>query len=283
MADSTVSTDLARTSRSTAAFARVNSTIRIRSGRGIGDSLYLRPIAEHLASEGHKVCALSDYPEIFDGSGLAVAPFSRTKSTHVAHYTDTMEDQRTTQYRAMLRKAGITAEVPLRFAWTIKNTELAYRILNAAGGRPVVLVHGGRIPMERKDGFSLDLIPKHGHFSYTLNQMLECYLVRIGKATNLYGLPVNEDLTGKTSVSDLLDLASVSWGVVAQCSFAVPLAEVFNKPLLGVWSARGLVSKIVYLRTITPAKVLTSPRSSYVVDDWEFARIREAVRAFRLA
>ncbi len=135
--------------------------------------------------------------------------------------------------------------------------------------------------MDRKDGFALDLVPNVFAFTHVLNFFRDWYLVRVGKAENLYSLPVDLDLTGETSVSDLLDIASVAFGVIAQCSFMVPLAEVFNKPLLAIWAAKGLNSKTQYLRTITPKKVLTNAKSGYLIDDWSTQQMKEAVRAFR--
>lgn len=281
---STASTS-ARASKSTtrgqAAFRRLSETISIRSGRGIGDSLYLRPIVGHFVSLGHRVVALSDYPDIFDGSGATVSRFTRIGVMRIAHYTHNMRNQSTTQYQDMLSGAGVDANLPLRFAWTIKNHELVYRLLTEAAGRPLVLVHGGRQPMARDDGFGIDLMPKQRAFGTVLDALDDCYRVRVGNAAHLYDLPVDVDLQGQTSVADLLDLSAVSSAVVAQCSFAVPLAEAFNKPLLAIWAAAGLSSKTPYVRLITPKKVLTNDRSRYIVDDDREDSIRKAARALR--
>lgn len=76
--------------------------IRIRSGRGLGDSIYLRAIVGYLVARGDTVTALSDYPDIFAGSGAKVEPFTRAGANiRVAHYTLTMQDQSMTQYAAM--------------------------------------------------------------------------------------------------------------------------------------------------------------------------------------
>ena len=255
------------------------NVLRVRSGRGIGDSLYLRPIVDHFVEQGRAVVALSDHPAIFHGSGATVEAFTRQGSPTVAHYTETMHHQETTQYQDMLRRAGIEISVPLRFRWTVQNRRLVDALLKQAAGRPLILVHGGRVPMQRTDDFGRDLIPKRQAFEAALDALGDCYRVRIGKAPNLYPLPVDEDLGKRTTVADLLDLATICSGMVAQCSFAVPLAEVFDKPLLAVWSASGLASSTAYIRTITPKKVLTKTTSRFVVDDWMPDRIAEAARA----
>jgi len=253
--------------------------IRIRSGRGLGDSIYLRAIVDYLVGTGDRVTALSDYPGIFAGSGAKIEAFAREGTVRVAHYTESMGDQSLTQWAAMLRRAGFGPHVPLLIKWQVQNAALVERVRAQAAGRPLILVHGGRVPMERTDGFGAALVPKREAFNCALGALGDCYRVRIGKAPHLYPLPVDADLRGATSVADLLDLASVCDGMLAQCSFAVPLAEVFDKPLLAIWARAGLQSKTTYLRTITPKKVLHNARSRYVMDDSPNEVIQDAARA----
>jgi hypothetical protein len=255
--------------------------IRIRSGRGLGDSIYLRAVVDHLVGAAHRVCALSDYPGIFAGSGASVEPFTREGSMRIAHYSESMPDQSVTQWASILRRAGLPADVPLRIKWTVQNPALVERIRAQAAGRPLILVHGGRVPMERTDGYGADLIPRREAFDCALGALGDCYRVRIGKAPHLYPLQVDADMNGSTSVADLLDLASVCDGVVAQCSFAVPLAEAFDRPLLAIWAAAGMKSTTTYLRGITPAKVLSKVTSRFAIDNWPAEQIAEAARAFR--
>ena len=253
--------------------------IRIRSGRGVGDALYLSAIARYLVSTGKRVTVLTDHPDVFLGSGVEVQPFTREGNPRVAHYTSTMSDASITQFQAMLRLAGMPPDVPLRIAWQQRNPSLVQRIRAQAAGRPLILVHGGRHPMNRTDNYSIDLMPRHQAFECALAALGDCYRVRFGNPPHLYPLPVDADLNGSTSVADLLDLASIADGIVAQCSFAVPLAEVFSRPLLAIWASAGLQSKTTYLRTITPKKVLHNARSRFVMDDSEDEVIQEAARA----
>lgn len=244
--------------------------IRIRSGRGVGDSLYLRAMADHIAATAQEpVVALSDHPDIFIGSRARVEPFQRKMPCRVGHYTSTMADQSITQWQAILRSAGLPPDVPMSFAWSVRNDALLERVRRLAEGRPLLLVHGGREPMNRSDGFGLDLVPRQEAFERVLAEFADCFRVRIGKATAIYPLPCEFDLNGSTSIADLLDLASACSAVIAQCSFAVPLAECFGKPLLALWSKRGLKSKTMYLRHVTPQKVLErlGTTTSVVMDD----------------
>ena len=254
--------------------------IRIRCGRGIGDSLYLRPIVDHLVSTGERVTALSDYPDIFIGSGATVEPFSRKPyaANRVANYTHRMHDQTTTQWQDILRSAQIP-DIPLRFSWSIKNVALIAGLKAKAAGRPIIVVHGGREPMARNDKYGRDLMPTRESFEAAIAALDDCFTVRIGNAPHLYDLLVSLDLQGSTTVSDLLDIAWACDGVIAQCSFAIPLAECFAKPLLAIWAARGLRSATAYIRTVSPAKVLTVPKSLFVIDDYVGQRIAGVARS----
>lgn len=254
--------------------------IRIRGGRGLGDSLYVRPIVDYLVRLGERVVALSDYPDVFLGSGADVQPFTRQGVNLLAHYTSGMGNPQSTQWQDVLRSARMPPGLPLRFAWTVRNPTLVDALRVRAAGRPLVLVHGGKEPMNRTDGFGLELMPERWAFVTALDTLRDCFVIRIGKGPRLYELPADADLDGGTTVADLLDVASQCAGIVAQCSFAVPLAEVFDKPLLAIWSARGLVAREPYVRQITPRKVLCGERDSFVTDDWSPERVKEVTSAF---
>jgi hypothetical protein len=240
--------------------------VKIRCGRGLGDSIYLRSIADHFAKEG-PVTVLSGYPDVFIGSGATVAPFTRAVPCVAVHYTHRM-DVAETQWQSVKKTARAPADLPLSFAWAVRNSDLVRSIRQSANGRPIIVVHGGRMPMQRGDGWASDMMPKREAFLAALEGLSDCYTVRVGNDPNAYPLPVDCDMNGGTSVSDLIDIFHACDAVIAQCSFAVPLAEAFGKPLLAIWSAKGLVSREPHLRKVTPKKVLTERAGSrYVIDD----------------
>ncbi|MBI4291318.1 MAG: hypothetical protein HY661_07565 [Betaproteobacteria bacterium] len=253
--------------------------IRIRGGAGLGDAIYLRPICEHFVRAGKEVIALSGFPGVFTGSGASVEPFRRDRVDLVAHYTSGKTNPATTIWQDVCAQALV--EVPLAFTWEIQNRALIDRLKAKAAGRPLILVHGGREPMGRRDGFGNELLPNEQAFGAVLSSLHDCVLVQVGKDQQIYPLRADISLNGSTSVADLLDIAAICAGVVAQCSFAVPLAEVFDKPLLVAWAARGLASREQFIRTVTPAKMLSKPSSHFVMDDWPVQQLQEAARAFR--
>lgn len=258
---------------------------RIRGGRGLGDTIYLRPIVQRLIADGEQVTVCCDHPEVFIGTSATVVPFERQRIDILAHYTTGKQRRDTNQWDDICNSAGI--HVPLRFQWEIQSPAFVQRIRDQAAGRPLVLVHGGRVPMGRTDGFGMELLPAQPVFEAVLREVKAttgAFLVRIGKGADLYPLPVDTDLNGQTTVSDLLDLASACDGVIGQCSFAIPLAEVFDKPLLAVWSHRGLEARChYYIQTITPKKVLSKPTSTHVMDDWPAENIRQIANGFMQA
>lgn len=253
---------------------------RIRGSSGIGDALYVRPFVEHFARLGERLIVCTSYPDVFLGTDAKFEPFTRLKIDIVATYTLGKNNPATTQWQDVCACAGVN--LPLQIQWQPRNQALVQELRAKANGRPLALVHGGRVPMGRTDGFGKELLPQRRAFEAALAELADCYTVRIGKGADLYPLPVSLDLNGLTSVPDLIDLGQSCDGVVGQCSFAVPLAEVFDKPLMAVWAEKGMKAQQAYVRQITPQKVLSKETSSFVIDNWTDEQIREEVRAFRL-
>lgn len=257
-------------------------TVRMRGGSGLGDSIYVRIVAEHLVGLGRAVTVCSNYPDLFRDLEVKIEPFGRDRINVLAHYTAGKANPASTQWEDVQRSAGVS-DVPLAFTWAPQNSALVAAIAERAAGRPVVLVHAGRQPMARADGFGRALLPEQAAFEQILAALSDCYLVGVGRDRPLYRLPVDEDLNGSTSVADLVDIFQACDGVLAQCSFAVPLAECFGRPLLAVWSRRGLASGNTYIARITPRKILTVHTSRHVVDDETPEVIAEAARYLRAA
>lgn len=255
--------------------------ITMRGGSGLGDALYVRGVAEIMLRQGEQITVCSDYPDVFYGLDISVEPFRRTGINRLAHYALRKSIKETSQWADVCIQAGVTVE-PMAINWTAKNPFLTHDIRHRAGSRPLVLVHGGVVPMGRKDGFGAEVLPLKRGFDVVLRGFADCYTVRVGRGKPAYDFHVDADLTDVTSVTDLIDLAQECDGIVGQCSYAVPLAEAFAKPAMFVWSQAGLDSKSQYVRQITPAKVLSRDSSMFVLDTWSDEQIRDEVNAFRL-
>ncbi|MBI3150073.1 MAG: hypothetical protein HYZ17_16335 [Betaproteobacteria bacterium] len=253
--------------------------MRIRSGSGLGDSIYLRPVVDYYVRKGHQVVAMSNFPDIFIGSGAKVEPFTRNNTNVLAHYTAGKARAGTNQWQDICHSARV-GDLPLSFKWEIQRPELVRDLKAMARGKPIIMINGGRHPMGRKDGFGDEMLPRRAAFDAALAALGDCFTIEVGQGAELYPLTADVDLADRTSVADLLDIAAIASGLVGQCSFMIPLAEAFDKPLLCVWAAKGLISKTEFIRLCTPQKILSKPSSCYVMDDWPAERIQETARAF---
>ena len=251
---------------------------RIRGGRGFGDAIYVRPIAEYFARLEYRVTVMSDYADVFIGSGVEVEPFNRDRINVTAHYTLGKHDPRTTQWQDVCRSAGV--ETPFCFTWSLRGSALLDQVIGKAKGKPIILVNGGREPMNRIDGFGRSLLPERCVFDHLLSCFGDCFTVRIGKGRAIYPVKCDLDLSDATKVADVLDLTQIAAGVIGQCSFAIPLGEVFDKPVLVLWSHGIEKSPHPFIACMTPAKLLSKPTSAFVRDDVGVKGIEQAAAEF---
>lgn len=241
--------------------------LSIRGGRGLGDSLYLQSIVRHLLEQGHQnIRVRSDYPDVFSQLPVDVAPFSRNV-TVTAHYASRKGHLGTTQFEDACLSAGIREAIPLRLDWKVTNPALVEKI--KAPGKPILVVQLPRSPMGRTDGFGAELLPDCRVIQKHLDALKETHtVVQVGAGASLFDFTgIDFDLANQTTVAEMIDVASVADRFLGYVSFLVPLAESFGKPALFVWSAKGMSSRSLYIRQITPRKVLQLKTSTYVLDD----------------
>ena len=226
--------------------------LRIRGGSGIGDNLYTSAIVRKLHKEVPlEVC--TSYQDLYPYP-VKFSEFSRQNITYLTHYGRRRRD-RTNQWEDVQIISGVKAE--LKLDWTLKNEKWKSLV-------PFVFINGGRVPMDRKDGVGRDLLPLREGFIKELEK-INLKKVYVG-GPRKYDFPIDVDLQGKTSVSDLVDLAFLSEMGFGQVGFIVPLFESLDKKLTCVWSRKGLTSDCWVTRTITPSKILTKPTSKAVFD-----------------
>ena len=217
--------------------------ISLRGGSGLGDALYVQAAARYLVGLGEEVEACCDWPDVFRplGDAVTVSPFRRHPIDRLAHYAARRGDLTTTQFEDVLISAGLPRDVPLRLDWTLT----APPLIRPPDDRPLVLVTLPRAPMGRTDGFGAELLPDCGVIQHIIDGIADrATVVQIGAGKSLYqfrGLAA--DLANKTTVAQLLDLASVAAGIIGYPSFVIPLAESLSIPALVVWSRRGLNSR----------------------------------------
>ena len=260
----------------------------IRGGMGLGDALYLQALVGHLlelwARESFEVC--NRYPEVFAplGERVRVSPFRRDRIDVLGHYAR-RKGQHSRQWQDVCLEAGAPDSLELRLTWRRTDAELVRMVEQKAEGRPIVLVQLPRAPMGRTDGFGHELLPDCRKIQRQLDELAgRVFFVLVGSGYPLFRFRgIDLDLTEKTSVSQLIDLAEASAGLIGYCSFFVPLAEGFKKPALFAWSARGMRSATVYVRTITPAKILERASSFWFVDEGPLEESDHARKRFAIS
>lgn len=255
--------------------------ISIRAGSGLGDSLYLQGVARHLVRQGARIEVCSDWPDIFRplADKVRMSPFRRRPVDRIAHYTGRRRVAGTDQFRDCCISAGILEPVELRLDWRVGNRQPLNELL--AHGRPIVLVQLPREPMARGDGYAMELLPDCRVLQRAIDLLRgRALLVQVGKGQPLHRFDgIDVDLAGLTTISGLLDVASVATAFLGYCSFMVPLAESFGRPGLFIWSRRGLGSRNEVISGLTPTKVLHGAASRAVVDDCDDDELAGAVDA----
>lgn len=273
--------------RTTAALFRPNrktpGKFAVRSGKGLGDSLYLQSVARHLVENGRtdlEVC--TSWPDVFRPltGKVLVSPFRRDCVDASFHYISRKRFPDTDQFTDCCISAGISEKIDLRLDWTPLNKKLIENLRSI--GKPIVIVQLPRDPMGRPDGFGTDLLPDCKAIQKAIDRIGErAFTVQIGAGKPLHRFRnIGLDLANRTSVADLLDVASIASGALGYCSFIAPLAESLNKPLLLVWSRAGTKSNNPFIRAITPRKIFFRSSSRYVMDDCTLPELDEAVNAF---
>lgn len=255
----------------------------IRGGRGLGDSLYLQAVVRHLVETTDQPYEVaSDFPDVFAplGRKVRVVPFYRVGLNIIAHYVARKSIAGTTQFEDMCLAAGIRKPVDLRLDWQPRDPAGVEHLL--AAGKPVVCVQLPRSPMGRTDGFGEEILPNCVAIQHALEALkARATVVQIGSGRPLYAFRevIDFDLANKTSLSQLLDVASIASAFIGYPSFIVPLAECFNRRSLIVWSQRGLKSSTAFVRQITPEKLLHKKTSAYMLDTANHEEIERHVDA----
>jgi ADP-heptose:LPS heptosyltransferase len=136
--------------------------------------------------------------------------------------------------------------------------------------------------MGRTDGFGAEILPDCRVMQKMIDRLKDrALIVQVGAGTPLYQFKgIEVDLANKTSVRELIDVGSICDGMLGYCSFILALAESLDKPAIMVWSRRGLQSKDLYIRQITPQKIIEKPSTKYVIDDCSEQEITEAIDGF---
>lgn len=136
--------------------------------------------------------------------------------------------------------------------------------------------------MDRTDAYGAEMFPDCNVFDAILAAISpRFYVIQVGKGQPRYKLKnIDLDLSNKTTVINLLDLAKQSSHLIGQVSGIVPLAESFDKKVLTLFASRGLNCSDQRISSILPRKVCHKKTSMHVVDDWSQEKIQDALTSF---
>ena len=232
--------------------------LSLRGGRGVGDTLYVQAIARELCkTEDITVC--TEYPELFQ-LPVKFEPYRRNNIDVVCHYAN-RRHERTHQWEDVQIRAGVKAD--LRLDWQTVNDSFIRRFEHL---RPILFVNAGRFPMQRTDGYANSILPEEGPLNAVLKELRKEYTaIYVGRGARLYPVECDIDLGDKTSITELVDLATISDAFYGQCSFMNILAQSLDKPCLTMFASRRANNDL--LRTITPQKILFKETDEYIFDD----------------
>lgn len=259
--------------------------VSIRGGSGLGDSLYIQPLARYLVQKGKHVEIRSWFPDVFlplIGTGKAkVVDFRRGNADYNAHYVRRKEIWTSDQFEDGCIAAGLPKDIDMQLDWEVVANRFNSGILNAARGRPIIAVNFPRRPAGKaKEGdIYWEMEPGWSKYQELVSRISKhALVVQIGAGECRCPLTdIEIDLANRTTVVDLLDVASICDGFFSWCSFVVPLAESLNMPGLYLWAARGLESRDKWTRLTTPQKVLHRPASRFILDNASEAAMELAV------
>jgi hypothetical protein len=255
----------------------------MRGGAGLGDALYVQAVARHLRAQGKSLTIFSDWPDVFLPllPQVNCAPFRRSGVDLLAHYSP-RKGMSTKQFEDCCIQAGVKLPVELRLDWSVTDPALVTKVTSEAGGRPIVCLQLPRAPMGRTDGFGAELLPDCRVIQRIVDRIASwAFIVQVGSGAPLFRFSgVHLDLADRTTVRQMLDVASIADGFLGYVSFFVPLAESFDRPALLVWSEAGLKSPRPFIRQITPEKVLFRETSRWVLDTWPAEAIERVVDDF---
>jgi hypothetical protein len=253
--------------------------ICIKGASGLGDTVYLYPIAKHFSTKYDTVHLMSNYPEIFESIPnvichkhlkLNYVPIVegdkvRKKEVDIRFtYGPRKHKIGTSQYEDMylwaIENFNINfPKLELEIPWEIKNKEListVRMIANKRSERKIAVVAAPYQPFGREDKFGDEIKIKPEMIQYICDDLKEMgYLVIVvGNEYALYEPICEYNLIGSTTVSDLFDLVSVADLTVTQIGNLLPISEVLGKKNITIFSENIPNCDHKFLKAITPDK-----------------------------
>jgi hypothetical protein len=245
--------------------------IDLNAPKGLGDAIYLRAIVLHLLERGDEPTVFTRWPDVFADIPATVKRVEDvTGAEDLRHamyclFCRVPAVRALDQFALACLQAGILEPVALRMDWKIKNDRLVDDIRRRAGSRRILLFQ----PVKCANADQEALRPKQDSFARFIAGG-DGFRVKVGNPAHIRAgdaTPCDLDLIGKTSISDVFDVASVIDSIYCEPCFLLPLAEAMDKPVVCMFSRRGLASKVERVYNVTPERLFHKKHLATAVYD----------------
>lgn len=220
--------------------------IKLNSPKGLGDAIYLRAIVLHLLARGETVKIFTPWGEVFSDLPVIIAAADEFSDDDDLHHAMACLHCRVPaimslgRFRLTCLQARITEPVDLKIDWKVRNAALVSHVRNQANGRAILLYQPQKISKNSDQELTR---PRRDSFDHQVGNLDSFFRIKIGGPTFVSdtGLPCELDLFGKTSVSDVFDIATTSNLIFGEASCFLPsLAEALDKPFVCMFSRRAM-------------------------------------------
>lgn len=244
--------------------------IQLKAAAGLGDAIYLRAIALHLAGRGKDVEIFTPWRDVF--SDLPV---------RVRSYSEITGDEDWNNAKACLHcrildapdvfsmaclQAGVMGPVPFRLDWKVRNVELVARVKREAAGRKILMFQPLKVARNLNEQLSR---PNPAAYAEAIEAREDHFRVMVGhpRFVQDMNLPHELNLMGQTSVADLFDIATAADTFFGEPSYIPTLADALGKPHTCMFSRRAIESGRTHIRNLKPDRLFHRPHLATVLYD----------------
>jgi len=259
--------------------------IEIRGASGLGDAIYVYPVAKYYRDLGNQVIVRTKFPDVYKDLDVQTVKFFKIPKADITASYSNRKSQKTNQYQDVILNCKMPIDTPFLIDWKVDDEALVAKIKKMAKGRKILVISMPHQPFDRPDRYGDALRPNFENLQIAIDYLKQknWFVIQIGKGGCFQNLS-NIDLKKQnlTSVKGLMDICSIADGFAGQVGFIVPIAEAFNKPLFALFSKAGLRSSDKFIPAITGEKILSRDSSVYAIDSEPKERIHKVMsRVFK--
>jgi hypothetical protein len=221
----------------------------IHGASGLGDTVYMYPIAERFIEQGYDVTVLTNYPEVLKELNCKKEPFNRSRQNAInCSYVNRKHIPETDQYIDCCIAAGIDSNIP---ALSMKWTPADKKYDNYA----VVIAPTVPFGQAYRDDY-LHIMPNVKEIDRYCREIAQDMLIVMVGKNYISKVYCDHDLTGQTSLCEYIDLLYHSNLIISQVGNALSFAEALNKKATIFFPAKAKESNLPFIQQITPDKVI---------------------------